>query len=136
VGRLTALILGRGAMSASGLQIRYAAIRDELESARSQREHAERALTELRAAAANAGLAGALRALEHPTPPAVVEREASTSRCRVLEGFSTEHESIPVYAATGDIVDLPATLAYRLAEGGLVEFVGAETPLARSHPRG
>src|SRR5262245_32963289 len=118
---LKALVLGRpgATLSVDGLRIRYAALRDQLASAESQREQAETALVELRAAAARAGLAGELKALEQPPAPKAVEREAPTSRVRVLEGFSTEHENFPWYAATGEVVDLPPSLAWRLASGGL-----------------
>jgi hypothetical protein len=130
---LTALLLGRNpnALSLEGLRIRFAALRDARQSATAQLEHAEAALVALRELAARAGLGRELAELENPAPPAAPAREPATRRVRALESFSTEFEDFPHHAATGEVFDLPPTLAWRLASGGLVEFVDSETPLLR-----
>ena len=129
---LRAFVFGpKGTMSEDGLKTVYAALRDALQSAQSQRAQAEAALAELRAAAKAAGLAAALQALEHPPAPPPVAREAFSTRVRALQSFVTEYQGLPVDGAPGDIFDAPDSLVVKLEKGGIVERVDPTTQLHR-----
>jgi hypothetical protein len=49
----------------------------------------------------------------------------------VLDSFSTAFEGLPYDSAKGDVILLPPGLAKALVRGGVVELVGADTPLHR-----
>jgi hypothetical protein len=130
---LRAFVFGSpGALSLSGLRIRHAVLRDQLDSAESLRQQAETALAALREDAKRAGLAAELRDLENPPPPKSLAREAATVRVIVREGFAVDYQDIVWHATTGEVLDLPGTLATRLQTGGLVERVDQRTPLHRA----
>jgi hypothetical protein len=66
--------------------------------------------------------------------PAVVpqRKPEKTKRVRVVEGFSTEWNGLPVYAGTGAVIDAPSGLV--AAASHLFQTVDENTPLHQPAP--
>jgi hypothetical protein len=117
-------------ISLASLQMHYQAIADQRSSAEALKQEAEKALQRLRETARASGLATELAKLEHPTIEGIPDRDEAIQRVRVRgSSFSNPYKRVLYYGSTGEVLDLPLTLAKTLVRNGQVEEVPSDTPL-------